>query len=563
MPNSLIESQFATLEDPLLEPNAIELDIREDGAELCRQVEQVLDIDGVTFSSDVDFRLNPHLGLIGLGVMGQNLAFNIADKGYALHSWDVDESRRRAYCESVSPISPDSISSGLNKVATDQGKSVKCHDSMEELVSNTVSPRSILLMIKAGKAVDDVMQRLLPLLDRGDVVVDLGNSHYKDTDRRCELAGNHGVRFVGCGISGGSEGARWGALTDAWGDQVAARMLRGLFADVAASYGGEPCVAWIGPAGAGHFVKMVHNGIEYADMQLISEAYHLMRKGLGMESAEIAATFSRWNRGPLESYLIQATAKIFTAKEPDGTALVERILDRAGQKGTGSWAVEASLESGVPATQISDAVFARIISSLKTDRQRYAKLYELDRDTLLGSELSETGLSETAKKQFIDELELGLYCAKVISYIQGFMLMANVSKQRDWNLNFMKIASIWRAGCIIRGGLLHDIVDAYRQNMNENTNTNLLEALKFQQVLRDHQGAMREVVKFGVGRGIPLPNFVGALTFFDSIRTASLPANLIQAQRDYFGAHTFERTDQPEGQFFHANWDELIQESNL
>ncbi len=528
MPTSLIESQFDTLESPTNEWNVIELDIEKDLATLCEAVRNTVELATEPLGREVDFRLKPHLGLIGLGVMGQNLAQNIVDKGYALQSWDIDEELRRNYVQIV----------GV------QNERVKCHDSLEALIRDTESPRSLLLMIKAGSAVDDVLTRLLPLLNQGDLVVDLGNSHYEDTDRRFALAKKQGIRFMGCGVSGGAKGARWGPALMPGGDLNGGRMLQGLFADIAASYKGDPCVNWIGPEGAGHFVKMVHNGIEYADMQLICEAYHIMRDGLKMQSGQIANTFSRWNDGPLESYLIQATANIFTAVEPDGTALVERILDRAGQKGTGGWAVGTALEYGVPVTQMSGAVFARIVSSLKADRQRYAKAFDTP-DQLIPDEAN--------REVILDNMAKGLYCAKVINYIQGFMLMREVSAQRGWGLSLMQIASTWRAGCIIRGELLLDIVDACR-----NPEVDLLDAPKFKQVLRGNQGALRKVVRFGVDSGIPLPNFTGALTFFDSIRSASLPANLIQAQRDYFGAHRFERVDQPMGQLFHANWDELV-----
>jgi 6-phosphogluconate dehydrogenase len=514
MPAELIESQFETLENTADEGDVIEIEINRSLGRQCSDIEQRLE------AATIDFRLKPHLGLVGLGVMGSNLAANILENDFLLHAYDINQQLRDEFTNTFPSAEP-------------------CHGSLETLVAETVSPRCLLLLVKAGEPVDQLLKQLIPLLDRNDVIIDLGNSHYKDTDRRCLKAAISGIRYLGCGISGGADGARYGPALMPGGDYGAGNLMWAFFSDISAKHEGTPCVTWVGPQGAGHFVKMVHNGIEYADMQLIAEAYQIMRDGLRMEAAEIGEQFDQWNQGPLESYLIEATAKIFKATDEDGAPLIDRILDKAGQKGTGGWATETAIEFGVPATLMTEAVFARVLSSVKKVRQHYASAF--------GQLNDPDGVS---KIQMLDQLEQGLYAAKVINYVQGFMLMAEVSSKRHWHMGLGNIAKIWRSGCIIRGQLLNDIMHAYENGVQHS----LLDAPIFADLLLENHGAIRNVVKFSINQGIPVPAFSSAIAFFDSIRNAQGSANLIQAQRDYFGAHTFERVDQPEGDFFHADW---------
>ena len=520
MPREIVASQFATLESPQGENDVLEIDFNLDLKQQCVAVKHRLGV------FRINFRSKCRIGLVGLGVMGSNLAANLFSKGYRLQAFDIDPALRRNFSDEFPDSEP-------------------CHHSLETLVAETVAPRCLMLLIKAGPAVDQVLEQLLQLLEPNDMIVDLGNSYYKDTDRRCLKAAVRGIRYVGCGISGGAEGARLGPALMPGGDNGAVNVLQGLFTDIAAKYEGVPCVSWIGPQGSGHFVKMVHNGIEYADMQLIAETYQVMRDGLGMGAEEISEVFDRWNTGPLASFLIEATATILKSKDTDGTPLVDRILDKAGQNGSGSWISETALEFSVPASLITEAVFARMVSSMRPTRQYYAGW--------LGQPERREGASVS---QMLDQLEQGLYAAKIIGYVQGFMLMAEVSKERIWNLNPGKIARIWRAGCIIRGRLLNNIVEACDQGFE----FSLLDAPVVAGALIESHEAMRNVVKFSINQGIPVPSFSSAVSFFDSIRTENLPGNLIQAQRDYFGAHTFERTDQPEGGFFHADWHKPIKE---
>jgi len=470
----------------------------------------------------MDLKQSPHLALIGLGVMGSNLAGNILSKGYQLQTYELDTELRRKFIHNY-PDTP-------------------CHSSLADLVGSLAKPRSIFLLIKAGKPVDHVVETLIPLLDQDDMIIDLGNSFYKDTDRRCEHTANHNIRFIGCGISGGAEGAKYGPAMMPGGDHSCYPLLQPFLSDISASYEGAPCVTWTGSGGAGHFVKMVHNGIEYADMQLIAESYQLMRDGLGMEAQEIGEVFGQWNSGPLESYLVEATTQIFKAQEADGTPLINRILDKAGQKGTGGWATEAALEFGVAATLITEAVFARVVSSQKDSRKHYQTLFP-----------RQSEFNPDEKKAVLQNLETAFYTAKVINYAQGFMLMEEASKERGWNLDLKAVASGWRAGCIIRGKLLDEIVSAYQGTIQYS----LLDAADFSDAVTKGHSKLREIIRFSLSTEIPLPCFVSAITFFDGIRHEIGAANLIQAQRDYFGAHTFERNDRDRGQYFHADWKTL------
>ncbi len=411
------------------------------------------------------------------------------------------------------------------------------HRSLETLIAELESPRCLLLMVPAGDAVDQTITGLIPLLSPGDIVVDLGNSHYKDTERRLLEAAKLGVRFIGCGISGGSRGARHGAALMPGGDITAWPSIQDVFESIAASFNGKPCVSWIGPGGAGHFVKTVHNGIEYADMQLIAESYHLMRVALGLDCDQIGKLFETWNQGPLGSYLVQITAKILQTREADGCYLVDRILDRAGQKGTGTWTGHATLDYAVPATMLVESVYARMLSARKDQRLRVRKQYP--------EQQPETVVSVTT-----DSLEKALYAAKVLAYAQGFDLLQQSSQEHEWALNLASIASGWRAGCVIRGELLQPAM----QSLEQEPGKHLIESDKFRDVLADADSAMRDVVKLGVDQTIPLPGFSAALTYLDGMRCEILPATLIQAQREFFGSHGFERIDGKPGELHHYNW---------
>jgi 6-phosphogluconate dehydrogenase len=408
--------------------------------------------------------------------------------------------------------------------------------SLEAMVATLARPRVVLLMVKAGSPVDYVIGDLAPLLDEGDVIIDGGNSLFSDTARRYQDLKEAGIRFIGAGVSGGEEGARHGPSIMPGGDPEAWPVVRELLQGIAAvAPDGSPCCEWIGEGGAGHFVKMVHNGIEYGDMQVIAEAYDLMRRGLDMAPAEIGEVFSQWNTGRLQPYLVEITADILYAEE-DGEPLIDHILDAAGQKGTGKWTVIASMESGEPTTLVAEAVYARIVSSDPERRSRAAALFA-----------SPTGLLTGVA---VDDIELALYASKIISYAQGFRLLQTASAEHGWNLDLGSIASIWRAGCIIRAIFLEDITAAYEGA----DPADLVETGFFSEALRKAEPRWRAVVGSAVTAGIPAPAYSSALAYFDGIRSIRLPADLIQAQRDYFGAHTFERVDQPRGAFFHHDW---------
>jgi 6-phosphogluconate dehydrogenase len=419
------------------------------------------------------------------------------------------------------------------------GRPIDGSDSLEALVARLRSPRVVLLMVQAGRAVDAVLEQLLPLLAPGDVVVDGGNSHYPDTVRRYQALRERGLRFLGMGISGGEEGARHGPSLMPGGDPEAWPVVRGMFQAIAAKAEGEPCCQWVGEAGAGHYVKMVHNGIEYGDMQLIAEAYQLLREGLGWSTADLAGVFRDWNQGVLESYLIEITGEILTVQDPDGAPRVDRILDSAGQKGTGRWTASDALEQGVPLTLIGEAVNARFLSALREERQAAANILGPVQTGELPAPLDVAAVGDA------------LYAAKLVSYAQGFMLMRAASEGYGWGLAFGDIALLWRGGCIIRSRFLGDIKAAYSRDQGLQ---NLLLDPFFRAAMGGAEAGWRRTVAAGVQLGIPLPAMSAALAFYDGYRSARLPANLLQAQRDYFGAHTYQRIDRDPGQRFHTDW---------
>ncbi|HEX6221163.1 MAG TPA: decarboxylating NADP(+)-dependent phosphogluconate dehydrogenase [Acidimicrobiia bacterium] len=462
------------------------------------------------------------IGVVGLAVMGANLALNLADSGNRVSVYNRTTSVTEQF------------------MATEaKDKDIVPAETLEDLVHTLSSPRVILLMVKAGAPVDYVIGDLAPLLDDGDIIIDGGNSLFTDTERRYQELQERGIRYIGAGVSGGEEGARYGPSIMPGGDPTAWPVVKDILQGIAAlAPDGSPCCEWLGPGGSGHFVKMVHNGIEYGDMQVIAEAYDLMRRGLGMQPSEIGHAFSDWNQGRLQSYLIEITADILHANE-DGTPLIDKILDAAGQKGTGKWTVIASMESAEPTTLVAEAVYARIVSSDPARRAVAADLFATPTGTLEG-----VG---------VEEIESALYASKIVSYAQGFRLLQAASDEHGWSLDMGTIASIWRAGCIIRAVFLEDITRAHEADPEL---ADLMEADFFASALREEEGAWRRVVGSAVSSGIPTPAYSSALAYFDGIRSRRLPANLIQAQRDYFGAHTFERTDRPRGEVFHHDWTE-------
>ena len=464
------------------------------------------------------------LGLIGLAVMGQNLVLNMNDHGFRVVVFNRTTSK---------------VDEFLASSAKDT-RVVGVH-SLEALVEALKPPRRVMLMVKAGKPVDDFIELLLPLLDDGDILIDGGNSNFQDTIRRTAYVEAKGKLFIGTGVSGGEEGARYGPSIMPGGSADAWPHVKMIFQSIAAKVeDGSPCCDWVGSDGAGHYVKMVHNGIEYGDMQLISEVYHFMRSGLGMSHPQLQRTFSEWNRGKLDSYLIEITAEIMGFLDEDGSPLVEKILDSAGQKGTGRWTVASALELGTPLTLIGEAVFARNLSALKEARTRAARI-------LKGPDRN-TPSSPGAK---VEDVREALYAAKIVSYAQGYMLMQAAAEEYGWELNYGNIALMWRGGCIIRSAFLGMIKEAYNQDQNL---SNLLISPYFQGEVDAAQDSWRRVVATAVELGLPVPAMSSALAFYDGYRHERLPANLIQAQRDYFGAHTYERVDRPRGEFFHTDW---------
>ncbi|MES2273464.1 MAG: decarboxylating NADP(+)-dependent phosphogluconate dehydrogenase [Chlamydiota bacterium] len=464
------------------------------------------------------------IGLIGLAVMGQNLVLNMADHGYCV----------AVYNRTVSKVDEFLQGPALGK------KILGAHD-LKSFVAQLKRPRRIMLMVKAGAPVDEFIQQLLPLLEKGDIIIDGGNSHFPDSQKRYESLKARGILFVGAGISGGEEGARHGPSIMPGGNPEAWPHVKSIFQAIAAkSDDGVPCCDWVGIGGAGHYVKMVHNGIEYGDMQLICEAFDLLKTGAHLDCASLAKIFTHWNEGPLNSYLIEITAQIFKKMDTDGKPLLEKILDVAGQKGTGKWTGIDALDRGMPLTLIGEAVFARCLSSLKEERVEASRHYASPKFPLPGN-----------KEEFSAQVSEALYASKIISYAQGFMLMRSASEENKWDLNFGSIALMWRGGCIIRSKFLGKIKEAYDNNPKLKS---LLTDPFFVHEITRSLPAWRKVVSDGALMGVPLPCFSTALSFFDGYRSAKLPANLLQAQRDFFGAHTYERVDQPRGQFFHTNW---------
>lgn len=463
------------------------------------------------------------IGLIGLAVMGQNLALNMNDHGFTV----------AVFNRTVSKV--DELLAGPGK-----GSNLIGAHSLEEFFKLLKRPRRIMLMVKAGAPVDEFIEHCLPLMEKGDILIDGGNSLYTDTQRRCEYLESKGMRFIGTGISGGEEGARHGPSIMPGGEPEAWPFVKDILQGIAAKVDGEPCCDWVGDGGAGHYVKMVHNGIEYGDMQLICEAYDLLHRGLGLNDEELHDVFSEWNEGDLDSYLIEITSTIFTHKDEDGSPLLDKILDVAGQKGTGKWTGIDALNLGMPVTLIGEAVFARCLSAIKEERVAASRLLKGPSTTFEGD-----------KKAFMKELGSALYASKIVSYAQGFMLMREAARQYHWRLNYGAIAMMWRGGCIIRSRFLGKIKEAYDNNP---TLTNLLLDPFFQEAVEKGQKGWRHVIETAVKLGIPVPCMGTALAFYDGYRSPRLPANLLQAQRDYFGAHTYERVDSPRGKYFHTDW---------
>jgi 6-phosphogluconate dehydrogenase len=467
---------------------------------------------------------NADIGLIGLAVMGQNLVLNMNDHGYTVAVYNRTTEKVDHFV--------------ANEAA---GTQVIGTHNIEALTAELKRPRRVMLMVKAGAAVDKVIEQLTPHLEAGDIIIDGGNSNFHDTRRRTESLQEQGIYFVGTGISGGEEGARFGPSIMPGGSPEAWPHVKGILQSIAAKVDdGTPCCDYVGEDGAGHFVKMVHNGIEYGDMQLISEAFHLMDEVLGLTPDEMSDVFRRWNNGVLDSFLIEITGNILAFKDDDGEPLVRKILDMAGQKGTGKWTAVTALEEGIPLTLIAEAVMSRFLSALKEQRVEASKV-------LQGPDFSFDG----DRAAFIDDLEQALYASKIISYTQGYMLMQQAAATYDWNLNYGGVALMWREGCIIRSAFLADIKKAYDSNPHL---SNLLLDDYFKQAIHNAQAAWRRVIATAASAGVPAPAMSSALAFYDGYRHGSLPANLLQAQRDYFGAHTYERIDRERGQFFHTNW---------
>jgi 6-phosphogluconate dehydrogenase len=469
--------------------------------------------------------MSAQFGMIGLGVMGANLALNVEDHGFTVAVWNREPERLRAF------------------IADHPGKKLIATAELRDFVRTLERPRRIMMMIKAGAPVDEMLEKIMPMLEPGDVVIDGGNSWFKETEARNKRVEGTGIHFVGSGVSGGEEGARYGPSLMPGGTRESWECIRPVFEAIAATSDSGPCVTYCGPGGAGHFVKMVHNGIEYGDMQLIAEAYDLLRRGLGLNAEQLADIFDEWNRGPLQSFLIEITAKIFRVKDSDGAPLVDKVLDKAGQKGTGKWTAQVALDLGVPIPTIAAAIDARVLSSMKEERVRAGALYDLydldDRYDLYDLSVS--------------QVHNALYAAKICSYAQGFALIQAASRAWNWNIDLREIARIWKAGCIIRAKFLDSIMQAFERRADL---PNLLIDDAFRGELARVQPAWRKSVALAQQSGIAVPAFSASLAYFDSYRTANLPQNLTQSQRDFFGAHTYQRNDQgPDAPFVHTDWD--------
>jgi 6-phosphogluconate dehydrogenase len=464
------------------------------------------------------------MGLIGLAVMGENLILNMESKGFTVACFNRTTSK---------------VDDFMNGRAKGK-KIIGCH-LIQELCANLKTPRKVMLMVKAGQAVDDFIELVLPHLEDGDIIIDGGNSHFPDTIRRTAYVESKGKLYIGTGVSGGEEGALTGPSIMPGGSPKAWKAVKPIFQKIAAKTAdGQPCCDWVGENGAGHFVKMVHNGIEYGDMQMICETYQMMKEGLGMTNAEMHKAFVEWNKGELDSYLIEITRDILGYKDEEGNEVVDLILDTAGQKGTGKWTVVAALDTGMPLTLIGEAVFSRCLSAVKDERVAASKILKGPKPKFTGN-----------KKAFVRDLQAALYASKIVSYAQGYQLMRAAAKEYKWNLNNGGIALMWRGGCIIRSAFLGKIKDAFDKNP---ALVNLLLDPFFKAAMDKAQKSWRRVVTAAVEMGIPMPAISAALAYYDGYRHARLPANLLQAQRDYFGAHTYERVDKKRGEFFHTNW---------
>jgi 6-phosphogluconate dehydrogenase len=475
-------------------------------------------------SESADFSKFADFGLIGLAVMGENLVLNLESKGFHIAVYNRTTSKA------------DDFLAGRGK-----GKKITGCKTLAEMAAALSRPRKAMIMVKAGQAVDNTIEQLLEVFDKGDIIIDGGNSNYQDTMRRTEFVESKGLLYIGTGVSGGEEGALTGPSIMPGGSPAAWNQVKNILQAISAKVeGNTPCCDWVGENGAGHFVKMVHNGIEYGDMQLICETYDLMKNVLGLSYEEMGNVFDEWNKGSLGSYLIEITRDILRFKDSDGKPLADKILDTAGQKGTGKWTGIAALEFGVPLTLIGEAVFGRCLSAAKDERVKAAKVFSAPKIT-----------SPADKNAFIKDLEKALYASKIVSYAQGYLLMREAAKEYKWNLNYGGIALMWRGGCIIRSVFLGKIKEAFDKNPNLE---NLLLDPFFSKTIEEAGAPWRRVVSSAVLNGIPAPALSSALSYFDGYRSERLPANLLQAQRDYFGAHTYERLDKPRGEFFHTNW---------
>lgn len=464
------------------------------------------------------------IGLIGLAVMGENLVMNMESKGFTVSVYNRTTQKVTDFVEGRA-----------------KGKNIVGTYSLQELVDSLEKPRKIMMMIKAGSSVDEMIEQLIPLLEEGDIIIDGGNSHFPDTARRTAYVESKGLLYIGTGVSGGEEGALKGPSMMPGGSPKAWESVKPILQAICAKVeDGTPCCDWVGENGAGHFVKMVHNGIEYGDMELICEAYQLMKVLLGMSDDEMHEVFSKWNEEELDSYLIEITRDILAYKDTDGSPIVEKILDTAGQKGTGKWTGIASLDEGIPLTMVVEAVFARSLSAMKEERAGASKVLTGPVPEFKGN-----------KAQFIEDIKNALYAAKIVSYAQGYTLMRSAAKTYNWNLNYGGIALMWRGGCIIRSVFLGKIKEAFDNNPDL---TNLLLDPYFKSVMDKAQDGWRRVCAAAMMNGIALPAMTSALSYYDGYRCERLPANLLQAQRDYFGAHTYERVDRARGEFFHTNW---------
>ncbi|MBO6249366.1 MAG: decarboxylating NADP(+)-dependent phosphogluconate dehydrogenase [Bacteroidales bacterium] len=465
------------------------------------------------------------IGLVGLAVMGENLALNMESKGFHVS----------VYNRTVEKV--DHFMEGRGKGLNFYGA-----HSLEDFIASLKSPRKVFLMVKAGKPVDDFIEKLIPLLDKGDIIIDGGNTHFPDTARRTEYVESKGLLYIGTGVSGGEEGALKGPSMMPGGSPAAWPFVKPIFQGISAKVAdGTPCCDWVGQGGAGHFVKMVHNGIEYGDIQLICECYQIMKDILGMTNEEMHETFAEWNKGDLDSYLIEITRDILAKKDEDGRYVLDYILDTAGQKGTGKWTAISALDLGEPLTLISESVYARCLSALKQERVEASKILEGPEPVRFTGD----------RKAFLEDLRRALFASKVVSYAQGYSLMRAAAKEYGWDLNYGGIALLWRGGCIIRSVFLGKIKEAFDKNP---ALANILLDPYFKEKLSEAQSGWRNVVSQAIVNGVPAPCMTAALEYYDGYRTERLPANMLQAQRDYFGAHTYERTDRPRGEFFHTNW---------